>query len=62
MDTVQTDYLIIGACASGMVFADTLLSETGYEMIIVDRRAYPGGHWWMLIHLSNCISHKLTMV
>lgn len=45
MDTVQTDYLIIGAGASGMAFADTLLSETDCEMILVDRRADPGGHW-----------------
>ena len=45
MDVIQTDYLIIGAGASGMAFADTLLSETDHEMTLVDRRAQPGGHW-----------------
>lgn len=45
MDTVQTDYLVIGAGASGMAFADTLLSETDHEIILLDRRADPGGHW-----------------
>ncbi|MEM9376130.1 MAG: NAD(P)-binding protein [Pseudomonadota bacterium] len=45
MDRIETDYLIIGAGASGMAFADTLLSETDYEMVLVDRRAQPGGHW-----------------
>ena len=45
MHHTETDYLIIGAGASGMAFADTLLSETDCEMVIVDRRAHPGGHW-----------------
>ncbi|MEM9179026.1 MAG: NAD(P)-binding protein [Pseudomonadota bacterium] len=45
MDVIQTDYLIIGAGASGMAFADTILSETDHEMILVDRRTQPGGHW-----------------
>lgn len=45
MDRIETDYLIIGAGASGMAFADTLLSETDHEMLLVDRRAQPGGHW-----------------
>ena len=45
MDVLETDYLIIGAGASGMAFADTILSETDHEMILVDRRTQPGGHW-----------------
>ncbi len=45
MGNLETDYLIIGAGASGMAFADTILSETDHEMILVDRRAQPGGHW-----------------
>ena len=45
MDWLETDYLIVGAGASGIAFADTILSETDHEMILVDRRAQPGGHW-----------------
>ncbi|PXB00042.1 hypothetical protein DMC47_00035 [Nostoc sp. 3335mG] len=41
-----TDYLIVGAGAVGLAFADTLLSEAkDVEIAIVDRRAHPGGHW-----------------
>jgi len=42
---LETDYLIIGAGASGMAFADTLLTETNANMIIVDKLQKPGGHW-----------------
>lgn len=41
----ETDYLIVGAGAVGMAFADTLLTETGAHLTIVDREAAPGGHW-----------------
>ena len=41
----QADYLIVGAGAVGMIFADQLLSETGATIAIVDRQATPGGHW-----------------
>jgi hypothetical protein len=44
-DQVETDYLIIGAGAVGLAFADTLLSETDAHITIVDRRGKPGGHW-----------------
>jgi hypothetical protein len=40
-----TDYLIIGAGAMGMIFVDQMLTETDARMIVVDRRAMPGGHW-----------------
>lgn len=43
--TLETDYLIIGSGAVGMAFADTLLTETTANIIIVDRYAKPGGHW-----------------
>ncbi len=45
MTELETDYLIVGAGAMGMAFADTLLSETDARMIIVDRHGKPGGHW-----------------
>lgn len=45
MIELETDYLIIGAGAMGVAFADTLLSETDARMMIVDRHGKPGGHW-----------------
>ena len=43
--TDTTDYLIIGAGAMGLAFADELLTRTDATMTIVDKRAAPGGHW-----------------
>jgi hypothetical protein len=45
--TIETDYLVIGAGASALAFADALLSaaEADVEVVMVDRRARPGGHW-----------------
>ncbi|MBD3664764.1 NAD(P)-binding protein [Sulfitobacter sp. TSTF-M16] len=45
MDRFETDYLIIGAGASGLSFADTLLDETDAHITLVDRRDKAGGHW-----------------
>jgi hypothetical protein len=45
VERIDTDYLIVGAGAAGMAFADTLLSETDARIVIVDRRDHPGGHW-----------------
>src|SRR5262245_5713170 len=42
---IETDYLIVGAGATGLAFADTLVTETDADVVIVDRRAAPGGHW-----------------
>ena len=41
----ETDYLIVGSGAVGMAFADTLLTETDANIVIVDRFHKPGGHW-----------------
>ena len=43
--THETDYLIVGAGAVGMAFADVLLSETDANIMIVDKYHKPGGHW-----------------
>ncbi len=43
--TAETDYLIVGAGAVGLAFADTLLAETDAHLTIVDREVAPGGHW-----------------
>jgi NAD(P)-binding Rossmann-like domain len=45
MNQIDTDYLIVGAGAVGMGFADSLLSSSDATMVIVDRRDRPGGHW-----------------
>lgn len=42
---LTTDYLVVGAGASGLAFADTLIAESGADVLIVDRRPEPGGHW-----------------
>lgn len=42
---LHTDYLVIGAGVSGLAFADTLVAHSDADVIIVDRRPAPGGHW-----------------
>lgn len=42
---LTTDYLVIGAGLSGLAFADTLVAESDAEIVLVDRRGAPGGHW-----------------
>lgn len=42
---LTADYVIIGAGAVAMAFADTILHESDATMIIIDRYAKPGGHW-----------------
>lgn len=43
--TLDTDYLVIGGGAAGMAFADALITDSDADVIIVDRRHAPGGHW-----------------
>ena len=45
MERLESDYLIVGAGAMGMAFADVLVTETDATLAIVDRRHQPGGHW-----------------
>jgi len=42
---LEADYVIVGAGAVGLTMADTLVAETAASVVIVDRRARPGGHW-----------------
>jgi hypothetical protein len=45
-DTIETDYLVVGAGATSMAFVDTLLSENADARVaMVDRKDRPGGHW-----------------
>src|SRR5580658_5859574 len=43
--TLETDYLVIGCGAAGMAFADSLIDASRAEIVMVDRRNAPGGHW-----------------
>jgi hypothetical protein len=43
--TLEADYVIVGAGAVAMAFADSLLSDTDASILMVDRRHKPGGHW-----------------
>ncbi|MBV9311738.1 MAG: NAD(P)-binding protein [Solirubrobacterales bacterium] len=42
---METDYLVVGAGATGLAFTDTLVAEADVEVTVVDRQAAPGGHW-----------------
>jgi hypothetical protein len=42
---IETDYLVIGAGATGIAFADALVNRADVDIVIVDRRSRPGGHW-----------------
>jgi len=46
MREIETDYLVVGAGASGMAFVDALIAaDANADVVIVDRRHRPGGHW-----------------
>jgi len=42
---IETDYLVVGAGALGMGFVDTLIEHSDADVVMVDRRHRPGGHW-----------------
>ena len=43
--TLDADYLVVGAGAIGMAFADTLIDHSDARVVMVDRRHGVGGHW-----------------
>jgi hypothetical protein len=43
--TVEVDYLVVGAGASGMAFTDALIDHADVRVALVDRRPAAGGHW-----------------
>ena len=58
MRTVDTDYLVVGAGTAGMGFVDTVLAASDREVVMVDRRPGPGGHWlegypFLRLHLPS---------
>jgi len=42
---LDTDYLVVGAGATGMAFADALIDHADVHVTLVDRRHAAGGHW-----------------
>ena len=44
-ETIEVDYLIVGAGAMGMAFSDIVLTESDKTILIVDMHQKPGGHW-----------------
>jgi NAD(P)-binding Rossmann-like domain len=45
VQTLDTDYLVVGAGAMGMAFTDTVITESEARVVLVDRAHQPGGHW-----------------
>lgn len=46
MDHIETDYLVVGAGATGMAFTDEVIAHADdVDVVMVDRRDRPGGHW-----------------
>jgi hypothetical protein len=43
--TLETDYLVVGCGAAGMAFTDALVTDSDANVVMVDRRHAPGGHW-----------------
>ena len=41
----EADYVVIGAGAVGMAFTDVMVTDSDASIVIVDKRAHPGGHW-----------------
>src|SRR6478609_6319601 len=42
---IETDYLVVGAGTLGMGFVDTLIDHCDADVVMIDRRHRPGGHW-----------------
>jgi hypothetical protein len=42
---LEADYLVVGAGAMGMAFADAVIDRDGADVVMVDRRHAVGGHW-----------------
>jgi protoporphyrinogen oxidase len=58
--SADTDYLVVGAGASGLAFADALVSATDVEATVVDRQPVPGGP--ALIVVEGARAHYSAIV
>lgn len=45
MAVIETDYLVVGAGASGLAFVDALVAASDADVVMIDKRHRPGGHW-----------------
>src|SRR3954468_1586086 len=45
MRSLETDYLVVGAGATGMAFTDALIDHADVHVTLVDRRHAASGHW-----------------
>ena len=46
MNNLKFDYLVIGACATGMAFVDEIIHNSrDIKVVLIDKHAKPGGHW-----------------
>lgn len=57
---LETDYLVVGSGAGGMAFTDSLISASDDQVVMVDRRHAPGGHWleaypFVRLHMPSAI-------
>ena len=43
LDSINADYLVIGAGATGMAFTDALIADSDATVVLADRRHAPGG-------------------
>ena len=57
---INTDYLVVGAGASGLAFVDALVAEADVEVTMIDRRRAPGGHWRSRTRSSVCTAPRRT--
>lgn len=44
-DALEADYVVIGAGACAMAFADVILTNSDRTLVMVDEHGQPGGHW-----------------
>src|SRR3954454_16831160 len=42
---IETDYLVVGGGAFAMSFVDTLIEHSDADVVMIERRHRPGGHW-----------------
>ena len=57
---IETDYLVIGAGASGLAFADALVAEADVDVTLVDRRPAWAATGWTRIRSSACTARPRT--
>ena len=68
MRDIETDYLVVGAGAAGMAFADALIAGCDADVVLVERRHCPGGHWndaypfVRIHHASACYGVNSTVL